>query len=134
MYRKELYEYRGRECTITELSQIAHLHRDTIRRRLDQGLTIEQILDEALRPKEFALNKEDIGKKVPIVFTEPLPVYDSMQPILGKRYIATICGQSGDVATSRIFFLIVLDNGKKLITYPGEFELVETSCKKINRK
>lgn len=132
---KELYEYHGAEYSITRLSKMAHLHRDTIRRRLERGLTIEEILEPVSSDRITSFGRQDIGKQIPIIFTEELPVFDSMQPILGKQYMATICGQAADSSSSsKLFFLIELSNGKKLITYPGEFELVQPPCKKKNTK
>lgn len=129
---KKAYEYQGCEYSITRLSKMAHLHRDTIVRRLERGVTLDDILNTAGVDEIIHFNSEDIGKQIPIVFTEQLPVFESMQPVLGKQYMATICGHpaNGPYA-SKFFFLIELGNGKKLITYPGEFELVETSLKKV---
>lgn len=123
---KELYEYQGNNYTLNRICEITHMHRDTIRRKLDHGMTIEEILEPTLAKSPVCFGSQDIGKHIPIVFKEELPVFESMQPILGKEYIATVCGQSASNTTaSKIFFLIELSNGKKLITYPGEFELAK---------
>lgn len=122
MNQGELYKYHGVEYSMTDLTRISHLHRDTILRRLEQGWSLEMALELPAGRGLPNIRSCDIGKKVPIVFTAELPVFDEMQPILGKQYIATVCGTKSKSAISRVFYMIELDNGKKLITYPGEFE------------
>lgn len=123
MYAKELYEYRGISYTMTELVRMSHLHRETILRRLDMGWSIEEILESSETKSVPLINRSDIGKKIPIVFTTEIPVLPQMQPILGKQYLATICGATNRTNKCRVFYMIELENGKKLITYPGEFQM-----------
>lgn len=120
-----IYIYNGAEYTLGELSRMTNLHRDTIRRRLELGLTIEEALELPAGAQLPHLSKDDIGKKVPIVFRHLVPVYDFMQPKIGKKYMATICGSTKKSTLCKIFYVIELESGKKLVTYPGEFEFIE---------
>lgn len=125
MSAKVLYNYCGVEYTLTELAKISHLHRDTIRRRLDLGMSLEHALELPAGRNLPKLAKDDIGKQVPVVFTEPPPVFEEMQPILGKQYMATICGSTRKTALCSVFYVITLESGKRLITYPGEVNTIE---------
>lgn len=121
----ETFLYKGVEYTISELASISHLHRDTILNRLNKGVSIEEALE--MPPGQLPHhNREDIGKSIPIVFSQPLPsVRGTMQPVLGKQYIATIHGRhSGSNNLCKVFYIVQLENGKPLITYPGEFRIV----------
>lgn len=122
----ETFLYNGVEYTLAELANISHLHRDTILNRLSKGVSIEEALE--MPPGQLPYhNREDIGKTIPIVFQQPLPsVYGAMQPVLGKQYMATIHGrQTGSNNLCKVFYIIQLENGKPLITYPGEFRVIE---------
>ena len=120
----ETYIYNGVEYTLSELARLSGMRRDTIQHRLKIGCTIEEALEIPLGSLHSlpALCSEDIGKQVTIVFKSPPPVLASMQPILGKKYTATICGTVCSDVLRRVFYTILLDNGKTLVTYPGEFE------------
>ena len=124
MQSTTLYEYHGISYTLNELARMSHIHRDTILRRLDWGMTVEEALDQPNSRSLPMLSRSDIGKHVPIVFNTFVPVKQEMQPILGKQYIAKICGSPHDSQQCRVFYLVELENGKPLITYPGEFDIV----------
>lgn len=121
----ELYEHQGVSYTLTELCRISHLHRDTIRRRLNLGLPLEQVIGFSGSQHLPRLDVSDIGKKVPVVFHNSVPVYEWMQPTLERQYVATICGSNRNSKLTKVFYIIELENGKKLVTYPGEFEFIE---------
>ena len=122
---KQTYEYHGNFYTITDLARISNLHRDTIIHRLEQGWSVETAIETPARERKQTVKNEDIGKTVPIVFKSHLPVYESMQPVLGKQYFATVCGTLKESQVCRVFYVVELENGKKLITYPGEFEEIK---------
>ena len=117
-----MYEYDGQECTLSDLARISNLHRETIQRRINMGWPIEKALFTLAGKKQVTIKKEDIGKTIPIVFREDLPVFQKMQPVIGKQYIATVCGVMKNNRVCQVFYVVQLENGKKLITYPGEFE------------
>ena len=126
MYSKETYQFNGVEYTMTDLTRMSHLRRETIQRRLNHGMSLEAALgfaDGALP----MLSKKDVGKQVHIKFTVPIPVTTEKQPVLGKEYIATNCGSTRETNLCKIFYIVQLDNGKKLITYPGEFEIISSA-------
>lgn len=126
MQQRETYTYEGVEYTMSELVRISKLRRETIHLRLKKGMSVEDALK--LPPGRLPrLNPDDIGKQVPIVFEMPVPeVIREMQPILGKEYIATIHGNPSRACLCKVFYMIELENGKKLITYPGEFHIRKT--------
>ena len=119
---RELFEYHGAFYTMAELCRMTNLHRDTIRRRLEWGWSIERIFNAAFDQPEC---QAEIGKRVPIIFREDVPVVSWMQPTIGRKYYATVCGSSRQSQLSKVFYVIELENGKKLVTYPGEFEFVK---------
>ena len=123
MQQRETYIYEGVEYTLGELSRISNLRRETIQIRLKKGLSVADAL--RIPPGKLPrLDPSDIGKQVPVVFITPVPeVKREMQPVLGKEYLATIHGNPKRSCLCRVFYTIELDNGKKLITYPGEFEI-----------
>lgn len=126
MYAKKLYEYRGREYSLTELVKMSNFCRETIAKRLDMGWTVEEALTTPAGKSMQIHTINDLGKHIPIVFHIRPPVYRDLQPVLGKQYIAKICGSSRRDASCRFFYTLKLDNGKTLITYPGEFEILKT--------
>lgn len=125
LYERHTFDYNGKEHSLNELAKISGLHRDTILRRLEMGWTMEEILATPAGASLVKISSEDCGKQIPVMFNAPLPVYDAFQPTLGKKYIATICGTKNKKMLARIFFVIELENGKRLITYPGECEQIE---------
>ena len=71
------------------------------------------------------VDKKWDGKTLEVVFRKRVPVFQHMQPSLGKVYIA----EPGVNNTSlrggcKQHFLITLESGNKLIVYPDEFEVI----------
>ena len=125
MYVKERYEYQGKLYTLTELTKMSDLCRDTIMKRLRNGWPVEKAIHTPPGREKPEHTAADLGKIVPIVFRSLPPVTQDMQPILGKQYMATVCGSARKSSVCRIFYKLKLDNGKVLITYPGEFEMLD---------
>lgn len=123
-YDSNLYELQGNFYTLTELSRMSNLHRDTIHHRLELGLSVEEALELTNSKSLPVLSRDDLGKQVKVVFNKLPPVLPHMQPILGKQYTAKICGSSARSKLVHVFYMIQLENGKKLITYPGECTIV----------
>lgn len=119
MYSKQIYEYQGVEYSISQLSRQFNIRRDILSRRLKSGWSVEKAVNTPTREMMKDFDKELIGKQIPVIFKSSPPVLPEMQPILGKQYIATVCGTK-ETAHSHIYYIITLENGKKLITYPNE--------------
>lgn len=122
------YLYQGKNYTLSELAELSQIHHETLRHRLEYGMSVEEAI--ALAHGRIPHPKpEDIGKQVPIVFQCPVPsVHEHMQPTLGKQYIATLHGKRTKTnQLCKVFYTITLENGKSLITYPGEFTPLGTA-------
>lgn len=124
--KKLLYLYEGKYYGVSELSEMTGLTTSAIYKRLKNGWDFGGILTEAVDDATNTVEEQWQGKALRIVFRNPIPeVFDGMQPVIGRIYNAfpnpNSTGHSGGC---RQHFLIKLDNGKPLIVYPGEFEII----------
>ena len=113
------YFYHGKALTVKELLPYSEVALSTLYSRLKANWDVERALrmDSELDPKWE-------GKNLLIVFTSTInQVKQSMQPVLGKKYIA-YASKPTTSQKARHFFFVWLDNGKKLIVYPGEFHIL----------
>lgn len=121
----ERYRYEGQKYTASELAQISGLPIEQIRKRLEQGWTVEATVNIPLETPT-TITKDMIGKQFHVTFNTPISnVFPDMQPKLGKDYIATVYGVHSTQPNSKAYFLITLENSKKLIVYPNELILGE---------
>ncbi len=129
---KNIYEVDGEEYTLAELSRKFNIRRDILARRLNGGWSVEKAVTTPMKNMPEGFDRGMIGKKIPVIFQTSPPVLPEMQPVLGKEYLATICGTTKKAAHSHIYYMITLENGKKLITYPNECELLLASLQKAD--
>lgn len=120
MATRRLYEYRGQEYTVSELARMSQNSRRMIQKRLDEGWEVHNAVETPTKAQEPAIDRGYIGQEITVIFTHPLPVIAAMQPVIGKKYTARVCGGTRRCAQSRVYFVLTLENGKKLITYPEE--------------
>lgn len=117
------YLYYGEKHTIAQLAEISGQSTDFIRNRINRGWSVEAAVDT---PKEEGqiIPTEYMGKVLTVCFHEPLAsVFPSMQPKRETPYIACPA-TSMNRSCSKTYYTINLDNEKKLIVYPGEFEIL----------
>lgn len=125
MASPERYLYKGRKYTAHELAQISGLPIEQIRKRIAKGWTVEATVEIQIETPT-TITKEMIGKQFHVKFHTPVPsVLPNMQPILDKDYIATAYGVHSTKPNSKAYFIITLENGKRLIVYPEELILGE---------
>lgn len=121
------YLYRGKNYTVAELSKLRGLSMSVIHNRLKSGWSVEKAVETPYDGSSpMAIEERWRGKKLRIVFHRPISeVFQHMQPTLGKEYAAIPCihatGKSGGC---KMNYVITLENGKPLIVYPGEFEII----------
>lgn len=126
MRTKELktVEYQGKLVTLNELSAMHGVPVTCINNRLRNGWDIEVAIREPVSPTKQLKPLPEMfadGKVVEVVFTSHIPgVFSHMQPRLMKKYrliaLQSMCKDP--------IFTITLENGKPLIVYPEEFEIV----------
>lgn len=115
-------EYHGKMCTLNELSMIHGVPVSSINNRLRYGWDIETAISKPVKrapvaPLPVEFQNENI---VEVVFRERIGVFNHMQPRLNKRYILT----AHTSAHMNPVYTITLENGKILIVYPEEYEIV----------
>ena len=126
MCKKELkrFEYKGELLTLSQLSAINGVPTTSINNRMMNGWDIEDAITLPVTPSKQlrplpAMFAE--GRVVEVIFRNYIPgVYNHMQPKLMKRYrLVALPSKARDP-----IFTIELENGKPLIVYPNEFEIV----------
>jgi len=119
-----LYEYNGDYYTIPQLVNMSNnLKADTIRSRIKEGWDIGLAI--TVPNREVELDPKWRGKSLMIIFSEPIPsVFASMQPCLNKTYIAQPATPTHTYERSKPYYIITLENGKPLIVYPNEFQII----------
>lgn len=124
----KVFEYQGKETTVAELSQMSGVPAAKIHNRLNYGWPVEAAISEPNKqggPARMPLLPEfENGNIVEVVFRQPVGVYTHMRPKLNKRYIVT--AHTG-LKNSSPTYTITLENGKILIVYPYEFEIVSVT-------
>ena len=136
MRTKELktIEYQGQLVTLNDLSAMYGVPVTCINNRLRNGWDIEVAIREPVSPTKQLKPLPDMfadGKTVEVVFREHIPgVFSHMQPKLMKRYrliaLQSMCKDP--------IYTIELENGKTLIVYPEEFEIVYTETWKADEE
>lgn len=124
--KKVQYCYKGEYYGIAELSRMSGKSPSLIRGRLMRGWSIEDAVDMPEAGTENQVAECWRGKRLCVVFRESLVnVFPAMQPVLGVTYTANP-GQKSEKRKSgyKEYFVIMLENGKPLIVYPGEFEII----------
>ena len=124
--RKKQYFYNGKNYDISGICQISGKTEAIVRKRLKSGWSIEEIVETPIAETAVAIEECWRGKKLNVVFLQPiLNVFAYMQPTLGKPYVALPSLHStGHCGGCRQYFIVTLENGKPLIVYPREFEIV----------
>lgn len=123
-YPHKLVEYKGKMCTLIELSKIHGVPVTAINNRLSRGWDIERAISEPAQQKKLTKLPPEFadGNIVEAIFMHPIPqVFAHMQPRLNKRY--TVTAHTSTVQMT-IVYTITLENGKQLIVYPNEFTVV----------
>lgn len=129
--KKNLYCYKGEKYDLSELSRLGGKSPALIYRRLRHGWSVEDAVDVPAQEEDSAIPKCWKGKSLRVVFREAVKgVYPVMQPRRGAVYIARPGGSCGGKACgTRLYFVVMLENGKPLIVYPGEFEILGVAVK-----
>lgn len=122
-----LYFFRGSYLSARELMQYSQgIPLPVLRERLRSGWDAERAIRPYVSPDIIDPKWE--GKDLLVEFLEPLGnVYPEMQPQLQKPYVAVHSKQPykrREVAKTKRFFVIQLENGKSLIVYPSEFHIL----------
>lgn len=121
---KRVYTYKGIEYPITTLAKMSGLSLGNLKRRLDRGWSVEDAVDTPPRSTD-AEGPTILTQPVLIAFPAAIPgVFDHMQPLHSRVYIAYPHFSEGTKATTKIYYIMTLDNGKPLIVYPGEFKVL----------
>ena len=118
------WNYRGNTYTTDELAKLCGKPRRILADRLANGWEVEAAVSVPVAPKMIMLSAAEHYENGPIniVFTEHISgVFAHMQPVLHKQYTAHPHCASNDKHKAKLYYTIVLDNGKPLIVYPGEF-------------
>lgn len=124
--RAKKVEYKGEETTIGELSKMSGVPSALIHNRLKYGWSVEDSVLPPQKPsnsvrKQPLMSEFENGNIVEAVFRTPVSVYPHMRPKLNKRYVVTA---HTALKSSSPTYTITLENGKILIVYPEEFEIV----------
>ena len=117
--------YKGEMLTLSELSALHGVPASTINNRLTRGWDIEEAITVPGRKGTIAPLPPEFkdGNIVEVVFRRPLGVFAHMQPRLNKRYVVTA---HASIHANPVF-TITLENGKRLIVYPEEYEIVSVT-------
>lgn len=119
------WELYGTSFNADELASLSGLPPSVIAARLRDGWDVDAAVTT---PVKQNLICQDAAKMYAcgtanIRFTEHISgVFQEMQPTLNKIYIAEPYCAGNNKQKAKIYFIITLENGKKLIVYPGEFE------------
>lgn len=125
--KRAKYCYNGEYYTVADLSRLTGLSISSLYNRLKSGWNVEDAVETPVEECcTQTLEERWRGKTLSILFHEPIPeVFSEMQPMLEKVYIAIpSIHNGGKEHGGKQHFVITLDNGKPLIVYPGEFEIV----------
>ena len=121
----EMIQHKNENCTVFKPAEIT-----VQKRKMKNGWEIrtdgkkpnEAKIINAFPPELYAKGNVDI------YFTEHISgVFAEMQPVLRKIYEAEPHYRQGK-EKAKLYYIIKLDNGKPLIVYPGEFNLVATQA------
>ena len=120
---EETYFYNGEYMTISQLMEHSQgISENQVRARLRNGWNVEAALAPIL--DENFLDPKWDGKDLIVIFRKHIPdVFSRMQPVLNKPYKAQ-CNIPYHKASSKQFFVITLESGRKLIVYPRDFEIL----------
>ena len=128
-----VFEYQGKKVTVAELSRMSGVPAATIHNRLNYGWSIEAAISAPHKQggsvRMPLLPEFENGNIVEVVFRQPVGVYSHMRPKLNKRYIVTAHTSLHNASPT---YTITLENGKLLIVYPDEFEIVRVMQRKDN--
>lgn len=117
--------YNGAPHTVSELAALSGLPQRVIYQRLREGWSIEKIVETPYGESDDKEWERWRNKTLNICFVEPVPVVrPDMQPTLGKVYVASPGVGNRKIKCSKDFFIIALENGKPLVVYPNEFEIL----------
>lgn len=122
--KRKYYEFNGTAYTIDQISTMfPSIKPSILNSRLKKGMSVE----EAVKPQTYEewIPEQYRLKDIIVCFDTALPVYPSMQPALGKRYLAI---PHSEKRGFKVFYTIQLEK-KKLIVYPGEFRILARKCK-----
>lgn len=123
-----VFEYQGEEVTVAQLSRMSGVPAATIHNRLNYGWSVEAAISTSHKQGDSVrmplLPEFEDGNIVEVVFRQPVGVYSHMRPKLNKRYIATAHTSLHNASPT---YTITLENGKLLIVYPDEFEIVRVT-------
>jgi len=122
------YEYRGVMYTVAQLSKISGVSEGIMRKRLRTGWCVEDAVEIRYEPRYKVVDESLRGKTLLVYFAMPLAsVVSEMQPILHKPYIAVPRNNQERSHRNKDYYVIQLDNGKPLIVYPHEFEVIRAA-------
>lgn len=126
MTTNEPYPFRGEMCSIGIIARKAGVSVRYLKSQLENGIMPEEAVALALEERQrCTIDPKWKGKALEVVFREPLSsVKKDMQPRLNTKYIATPGRPTTGTTSVRPNYLIRLENGKPLIVYPGEFEVI----------
>lgn len=113
--------------TTSELVKISGLPKSALASRLRNGWDVEPAITTPLSKKTIGTASPQLFAQgnVDVKFLTPVPgVFQEMQPKLNQIYAATPYCTSSQKLKAKLYYIITLDNGKPLIVYPGEFEII----------
>ena len=120
----ETFFFRGEMRTTKEIAEFSKsISPNTVYHRLKDGWDPERAILPDLA--DTVISKEWEDKDLLVSFPHPLGgIIPSMQPICNKPYIAYHNRPSASKQSLKHFFIIYLENGKPLIVYPHDFQIL----------
>lgn len=127
MPKAKQYEYNGEMVTVAELAEITKIPISAVRRRLCDGWSVEKVINTPYCEIPSTVDASLIGKPLQVIFRQPIPnVIKDMQPLLDTVYTTTPLQGARTKNFTKQYCVIYLENGKPLIVYPSDFEIVST--------
>lgn len=129
MSKLKRYWYMGKQYTLQELAKIGNISVSALRTRIKLNWDIEEAVNRPIEEKCATVEPQWKGKRLVVMFTSPLSsVKQDMQPSMNREYIAIPCQCGVSRGRSKEYFIINLENGKPLIVYPKEFEILREAA------
>lgn len=123
------WELNGELFTLDELVHKSQLPKRILAERLKSGWDVDVAVLTPVEPKMISHEAANLyaNGSIDIYFTAYIPcVFQEMQPALNKVYTAEPHCAGYVKQKAKLYYTIVLESGKTLIVYPGEF--VQANC------
>lgn len=126
MSKRVYHEYKGRMCSVAEISRMSGVPLHMLYDRLAEGWSVKEAIETPRGSRDPAVDPQFAGKILKVSFSRYIPsVFRSMQPELNTPYIAYPSTRRNRQKNVRPFYVVNLDVGNPLIVYPGEFTIIE---------